>query len=243
MDADSLRLPAGQDELVAHVASANSNTVIVTGGSGPIVMPWAHDVAAILHMGQAGERFASAAANILAGNAEPGGRLPFSIPTTHSDVPLQDRGYPGSDDVAEYSEGVGVGYRGYELAGTTPAFHFGHGLSYTDFDVVDAEFRVDSGAVVFSAWIVNIGSRAGKCVVQLYAAALDRPGDVASLRGFTSTKVDSGAKQQIRIAVPIADFQTYDEALSAWVLPQSLRVSCGMSRGDLRWSEDIALRS
>ena len=87
MDADSLTLPGTQDALISVVVAANPRTIVVTMGAGPVVMPWRDHVPAVIHAWFPGEQFAPALAEVLAGRAEPGGRLPIRFPTDESTNP------------------------------------------------------------------------------------------------------------------------------------------------------------
>jgi hypothetical protein len=77
MDADSLTPPGTQDALISAVVAGNPRTIVVTLGAGPVVMPWLADVPAVIHAWFPGERFAPALAEVLVGQAEPGGRQPW----------------------------------------------------------------------------------------------------------------------------------------------------------------------
>ena len=136
MDVDGLRLPADQEALIAAVTAANPGTVVVTASANPVVMPWRESVAAILHVWQPGERLAPAFVAMLSGAAEPGGRLPITVPADEHALPFDP---PADAAILSYAEGSAVGYRGYEERGITPAYAFGHGLGYAHIatDVLD----------------------------------------------------------------------------------------------------------
>jgi beta-glucosidase len=241
MDTDSLRLIEAQEQTIRAVAAANPRTLVVTAGSGPIVMPWRDQVAAILHVGQAGERLAPALAAVVTGAAEPGGRSPFTIPAAEADVPLTAGGYPGVDGVAEYDEGMHVGYRGYEARGVTPAFAFGHGLGYTSFEVAAERAELEADELVFRAEVRNTGSRVGKFVAQLYVAspAADSP---RALRGFAIARPRPGEAEPLEIHVPLEDLREFDEGSGSWVrVPGVHRVDVGTSSAAGFWSGEIVV--
>ncbi len=104
-------------------------TVVVVNAGMPVLMPWADRVAAVLYAWLPGQAMGDALADVLLGRAEPGGRLPVTMPAREADCPVL-RAVPGDGRLA-YDEGLLVGYRGYDAAGTTPLFPFGHGLGYT----------------------------------------------------------------------------------------------------------------
>jgi Glycosyl hydrolase family 3 C-terminal domain len=99
------RRPHESPSLVTAVAAANPQTIVVTLGPAPVIMPWLEDVPAVIHAWFPGEQFAAALADVLTGRAEPGGRLPVTFPADESATPIQDREqYPGVGGVATYSE-------------------------------------------------------------------------------------------------------------------------------------------
>ena len=128
-DRATLRLPGRQDELVERVSAVNPRTVVVVNAGMPVLMPWASQVAAVLYAWLPGQAMGEALADVLLGRAEPGGRLPVSMPARESDAPVL-HAVP-EDGRLSYDEGLLIGYRGYDAAGTSPLFAFGHGLGYT----------------------------------------------------------------------------------------------------------------
>lgn len=174
-DRQSLALPGRQDELIEAVAAVNSRTVVVVNSGMPVLMPWADQVAAIVQVWFPGQEFGHALADVLLGVVEPGGRLPVTIPRSEAGVPVGPA--KPVDGALEYSEGLLVGYRAYDKAGTEPLFPFGHGLGYTSwmFEGLDVPVGpVRAGAdVEVTVTIRNTGRRAGREVVQLYLSAPD----------------------------------------------------------------------
>jgi beta-glucosidase len=105
MDADALMLPGTQDQLISAVVAANPRTIVATMGAGPVVMPWLPAVRTIIHAWFPGEQFGAALADVLTGRAEPGGRLPITVPVDESATPIRSpEQYPGVGGVAAYSE-------------------------------------------------------------------------------------------------------------------------------------------
>jgi beta-glucosidase len=126
-DRTSLALPGRQDELVRRVAAANPRTVAVVNSGAPVLLPWVQDVAAVLLTWFGGQEFGHALADVLLGDAEPGGRLPATWPAGEQGLLSPQP----ADGVLRYSEGLFLGYRAYDRDGTTPLFPFGHGTGYT----------------------------------------------------------------------------------------------------------------
>ena len=128
-------LPPGQDELINQIAAANKNTVVVvTSGGGVDMTPWVDHVPAIFEAWFPGQEGGAALAQLLFGEFSPSGKLPMTFDRRWEENPAHDTYYPKSGDKkVAYTEGVFVGYRGYDKSGVKPLFPFGYGLSYTTF--------------------------------------------------------------------------------------------------------------
>ena len=135
-DLPTLQLPNGQPDVIRQVAAANPNTIVVlTTGAGTQVSDWQDGVAGLVHSWYGGQNQGTAIASVLYGDVNPSGKLPLTIPVDASQTPTSTPAqFPGIDAVATYSEGVLVGYRGYQALGIEPSYPFGYGLSYTSFD-------------------------------------------------------------------------------------------------------------
>ncbi|MGB1034832.1 MAG: glycoside hydrolase family 3 C-terminal domain-containing protein, partial [Primorskyibacter sp.] len=232
-DLDTITLPGRQDDLVAAVAAANPKTVVVLQTGGPCEMPWIDDVAAVVQAWYPGQECGNAIADVLFGDVDPGGRLPQSFPRvwadnpTHSDDP---RVYPGAYGAVDYREGQMIGYRHYRDKGIAPLFPFGHGLSYTQFDMGSAEVTQDgAGSVVIRVPITNIGPRSGHSVVQAYVT--ETPGGLPiALRGFAKLTLAAGDTGLADITLPARAFAWCDTDAGCW------RVDAGPHRIALGWS-------
>ena len=133
-DRTTFALPGRQDELIRRVAAVNDRTVVVVNAAAPVDMAWSDDVAAVLQCWFGGQEMAGGLADVLVGAAEPGGRLPTTIPMRLEHSPSHAN-FPGENGELRYGEGLFMGYRGYEHNALSPRFAFGHGLSYTTFDL------------------------------------------------------------------------------------------------------------
>src|SRR5690606_33630081 len=125
-----LKLDGDQDALIEAVAAANSNTVVVLQTGGPVLMPWAGRVPAILEAWYPGRMGGAAIARGLTGAPNPSGHLPATFPRSLDQLPWP--GEPRTGDLV-YDEGALVGYKWFDAKGREPLFPFGHGLSYTTF--------------------------------------------------------------------------------------------------------------
>ena len=169
-DRPGLGLPGDQDELVRRVAEVNHRTVVVVNAGMPVLMPWADQVAAIGCCWLPGQAMGDALADVLLGHTEPGGRLPVTIPLAEADCPVL-HSVPEQGRL-EYTEGLLIGYRGYDQAGRTPRFAFGHGLGYTTWEYLSAGAESTAvgpdGDLELTVVIRNTGPRRGREVVQAY---------------------------------------------------------------------------
>ncbi|MFT3888176.1 MAG: glycoside hydrolase family 3 C-terminal domain-containing protein [Arachnia sp.] len=210
-DRDDLDLPGHQDELVRAVTAANPATVVVVNSGSPVLLPWRDQAAAVLLGWFGGQEFGNAIADVLLGAAEPGGRLPTTWPVDIEDVPVLDC-TPDEEGRVHYSEGVHIGYRAWLRAGATPAYAFGHGLGYTSWQLDGFSAAVDGDDVVVRGTVANVGDRAGKQVVQVYASrptsAVERP--ARWLVGFAPARVEAGFSADVEIRVPRRRFAHYD---------------------------------
>src|SRR5581483_3440773 len=222
-----------------RVAAANPNTVVVVNSGLPVLMPWAADVPAIVQAWLPGQAFGEAIAAVLSGGAEPGGRLPVSMPRAEADSPVL-RAQP-DNGVLEYAEGLLVGYRGYDRAGRDPLFAFGHGLGYTEWEY--ESIAASETAVMVT--VRNSGARAGREVVQVYseAAGEDASRPVRVLAGFATVTAAPGERVEATIALHPRTFMGYDEEAPAWQRKSgAYTMRAGRSSRDLRLAAGIVVR-
>ena len=214
-DRATMDLPGDQDELVRRVCAANPRTVVVVCAGAPVTMPWVDDAAAVLLPWLAGQEAAEAIADVLLGDAEPGGRLPMTLPVRLEHTPAYPF-FPGDNDEHRYGEDLLVGYRWYDTRRLPVTGAFGHGLSFTSF--------AWSGAALSSAaWqpgedlvvgvdVTNTGDRAGSEVVQVYvepgASRLTRPR--RELRGFAKVWLEPGETRRVEVVLGDRAFAYWD---------------------------------
>ena len=129
------------------MAAANKNTIVVMTSGGSVDMSaWVDRVPALLEAWYPGQQGGTALAEVLFGEVNPSGRLPVTFERRWEDNPVHDSYYPEADTKrVVYKEGVFVGYRGYEQAGTKPLFPFGSGLSYTTFKYSNLSIKPIAG--------------------------------------------------------------------------------------------------
>ncbi|MDA3832890.1 MAG: glycoside hydrolase family 3 C-terminal domain-containing protein, partial [Spirochaetales bacterium] len=169
----SMDLPYNQNALIAELAKANSNFVMVNISGNAVTMPWINQTPAVIQSWYLGSETGSALASILVGDVNPSGKLPFSFPVKLTDNAAHAVGdYPGKDGVVKYNEGLLVGYRWHDEKNIEPLFSFGHGLSYTSFQygkaTLNSKTMSANGQLTCSIELTNTGHIAGSETVQLY---------------------------------------------------------------------------
>lgn len=223
-DRKDMKMPECQNRLIAEVAKVQPNTVVVLHNGSPVEAPWADDVAAILELYLGGQGVGEACDRLLYGEANPCGHLPETFPYRLEDNPSY-LNFPGDGRKVTYAEGIYVGYRYYETKKIPVRWAFGHGLSYTTFEmrnlVLPCDTMKDTDIVKVSVDVVNTGDMAGKEVVQLYVAdrnhTPNRP--VKELKGFTKVALQSGEKKTVTFALRARDLSFYHEELKDWYAP------------------------
>ncbi|KZL76058.1 beta-glucosidase [Colletotrichum tofieldiae] len=205
-DRTTMALPPGTDDLVAAVLAANPNTVVVVQSGTPVAMPWIEQAGAVLHAWFGGNESGNGIADVLFGEVNPAGKLPLTMPRRVADNPAA-LSFRSDNGRVLYSEDVYVGYRWYDTLDIDPLFPFGHGLSYTTFEVSDLEVSEapakangqnngtnghgnSNSAITLQApdnlivhvKVTNTGSRAGAEVVQVYVTPAARTPLTSSTR-------------------------------------------------------------
>ncbi len=249
IDRDQLGLPENQLELIAQVLRANKNTVIVLNGGTPITMnEWLDDAPAVLEALYPGQEGGTALAGILFGEVNPSGRLPMTFPKRFEDTPVYGT-YPGEKKVAEYKEGIFVGYRHFDEQNIEPLFPFGFGLSYTTFaysnlEITPARMK-QNDTVTVRVTIKNTGEVAGEEVVQLYIhdveASVKR--EKKSLKGFERVRLEPGQSTTARFTLDKSHLSFYDIVNKQWVAePGQFKILVGSSSRDIRLESDLELK-
>jgi beta-glucosidase len=239
-------LPGDQDRLIADVAAANPNTIVVLNISEPIAMPWLDKVKAVLLMWYPGDEGGPASADLLLGRVSPAGRLPFTWPQRIEDGPANDPAHPersslGIDGQTTYTEGIFVGYRWFDQHGIEPLFPFGFGLAYTGFNYADLRIvRAADGGLDASFDLSNAGTSPGDEVPQLYLGAPSpAPGGaqfaVRALAAFDRVHLAAGEMRRITLHAAPRALQYWSIARRQWLTAAGARpVYVGASSRDMR---------
>ena len=228
-DRAMLSLPGHQEQLIQAVAATGTPVVVVlVGGSAITMRSWLDRTGAVLDVWYPGEQGGSAVADVLFGDADPGGRLPITFPMSEGQLPLVYDHWPTGrgDDYVDLS--------GHAL------FPFGYGLSYTTFAYSDLTITPDSiaagGAARVTCRVKNTGQRPGDEVVQLYIheelAPVVRP--VMQLAGFARVHLAPGEEREVTFVLDASQLATSDTALHRMVDPGTYRIMVGASSVDIR---------
>ena len=249
-------LPYGQDALVEALAKVNKNIVFVNISGNAVAMPWAKQVPAIVQGWFIGSEAGEALASVLCGEVNPSGKLPFTWFERLEDCGAHAlNAFPGvwRDDYKtideEYKEGIYVGYRWadlpdkvksekFKVKSEKPLFPFGHGLSYTTFELGKPQVKADadSSRFTFHLSLKNTGSRAGAETVQLYVSdkkvSVDRP--VKELKAFQKVFLQPGESRDVTLTIGRDALSFYDEAKGQWTAePGEFEALIGTSAGQI----------
>jgi beta-glucosidase len=246
-DNTTLNLPNSQDALIAAVAAANPNTIVVLNDNSAILMPWLNQVAGVFEGFYDGQEVGQAITALLFGDVNPSGHLPISFPTSLTALPASTTAqWPGTNGTVQYSEGLDIGYRWYDANNVTPLFPFGFGLSYTSFSFSNLQVGAMSGnQATVTATVTNTGSRAGTEVAQLYVGDPAPAGEPPhQLKGFQRITLNPGASATVTFTVTAHDLASWDTTSSNWIAGAgSYQILVGDSSRNLPLSAAINLSS
>jgi len=188
-----------------------------------------------------GQEFGHALADVLLGEAEPGGRLPTTWPASEDGLPSTRP----EDGVLSYTEGLFIGYRAFDRDGREPLFPFGYGCGYTtwSYDSITVDCESGGPGVAVCVAVRNTGSRPGREVVQVYASrpdsAVERP--VRWLAGFAAVDADPGETVNLGILLPERAFQHWADG--GWTLEGgTFGLAAGSSSASLPLAADVTLK-
>lgn len=221
-DRDYLELPPMQIKLLNEVLNVNKNVVVaLNNGSAILMNNWNDKVPAIIDALYPGEQGGKALAQILFGEINPSGKLPFTVMEKWKDHPAA-KTYPGEREIAHYTEGIFMGYRHWDKYDIKPLYEFGFGLSYTSFEYSDLKLSTEKMAqddtLEVSLTVKNTGAFDGHEIIQLYIsdekASVER--EIKSLKGFKRVRLKAGGSKQVSFKITKKDLAFYDVKHKAW---------------------------
>ncbi|KAI9274731.1 glycoside hydrolase superfamily [Phascolomyces articulosus] len=242
-DRKNMSLWHNGDNLIEAVAEANDNVIVVINAVGAVLMPWIdhESIKAVVWPGLPGQESGNSLADVLFGDVNPSGRLPFTIAKNEND-------YGATIDPnfnVEYTEKLEVGYKHFDAHDIEPLFAFGHGLSYSTFEYnkLKVKCKDKKGTASASVEVSNTGEKDGAEVAQAY---LEFPKDVGAppkqLRGFEKVFLKAGKKTKVNFEFTPIDLSYFDEDSESWVLAKGeFTVHVGASSRDIRQSATFTL--
>lgn len=250
-DRKSMNLSFGQDKLIEELLKVNKNTGIILISGNAVAMPWVDKVQGLMQGWYLGSMAGEALANVISGEVNPSGKLPFSFPKKLEDNSAHyfgEKSYPGDGINQYYLDDILVGYRWHEKKNILPLFAFGHGLSYTTFKygkpVADKKDYHAGDKINVSFTISNTGDADGAEAVQIYVEQKNpsvlRP--VKELKAFKKIFLKRGETQTINMALDSNKFAFYDEANKNWVLePDKYVIYLASASDDIRGKTTIEI--
>ena len=233
LDREQFDLPFGQVELLRDIKALGKKIgfILITGNA--VEMPWLSDVEGVIQTWYLGSMAGHAIADVVSGDVNPSGKLPFSFPKKLEDngaVSFGATSYPGihldsnpsSSPTQHYKEDILVGYRWHDTKKIEPQYAFGYGMSYTNFKIDNASTNGKSftknGTISVTCKVTNTGDADGAEVVQVYVgkskSKVKRA--VKELKGFSKVALKKGETQLVTISIPVETLAFYDDSISDW---------------------------
>jgi len=226
-DRKTYNLPFGQNKLIEALLKVNKNIAVILVSGNAVAMPWVKEVPAIVQTWYLGSEAGNAMANVLTGEVNPSGKLPFSFPKKLEDNGAHSFGkisYPGDSINVFYKEDILVGYRWHDTKKIAPQFAFGYGLSYTSFEYgklsTDKKTYLPNETIKISFYLKNTGKVPGAEAVQIYAtqphASVIRP--AKELKAFLKVFLKAGESRNVELEVKVKDLAFYNEQTQQWTV-------------------------
>ncbi len=226
-DRASLRIPEEDVALIKAMSGTSKKLIVnIMGGSAYVINDWIDMADAVMMSFYSGLEGGNALADIISGECNFGGKLPFTIA-------YKDEDYPDFLHIGAKNKDIDYGYyHGYTLfdkKNITPHFPFGFGLSYTTFELADAQAKLEDDEIEVEVTVKNTGRFDGDEVVQVYVGSertdVDRP--VKLLKGFKRISVDAGESKKVEIEIEFDDIKFYNPETQQWELDETYTVYVG----------------
>ncbi len=240
-DKPDMKLPYNQDGIIKELLAIRPDMIVTMLAGSPVDMhEWVDDVKTLLYYSYNGMEGGRAFANVVFGDVNPSGKLTMTLPRVLDDSPAHKLGeFPG-DDAVHYNEDIYVGYRYFDTYGVTPAFAFGHGLSYSTFDfgTMTLSGSLDSeSSVTAKISVTNSGNYDGAATALFFVRPVDsvikRP--VKELRGFDKKFLKAGEAAEFTATFDPYAFSYYDETRKYYVaLPGTYEICAAFACDDIR---------
>ena len=242
-DRAHMRLPDDQLKLVNALIKTGKKIVVVLSGGSPVELPFADGVNTILNLYLPGQCGGEAGARLLFGEANPSGKLAETWYKHYADVPYGEEYSKKANEF--YKESVFVGYRYAKTAKVSPAFPFGFGLSYTDFEYQNLAVTSENGIVTATLTVRNTGNRDGAEVVQLYVknnenSAVFKP--ESELRAFRKVYLTAGEETVVTLSCALSELSFWNIKTNSWTLENGeYTIEVGASSEDIRLTAPLTV--
>lgn len=251
-DRISYDLPFGQNELIDELLKVNKNMGIIIVSGNAVAMPWLNKVPALMQSWYLGSEAGSATANVISGEVNPSGKLPYSIPAKLEDngaISFGTISYPGDSINQIYKEDILVGYRWHDTKKIPALFPFGYGLSYTTFEygkaTTDRKEYGKNDVIKLSLRLTNKGNVDGAESVQVYASqakpSLARP--AKELKAFNKVYLKAGETRNVELLIPVEDLAFFNDKIHQWTVEtDKFTLHCAASSADVRSSVTVNVK-
>ncbi|MDE7231653.1 MAG: glycoside hydrolase family 3 C-terminal domain-containing protein, partial [Lachnospiraceae bacterium] len=237
-DRPDMKLPYEQDLLIEALLQVRKDIVLTFVGGSPVEMPWREQAKTILWSYYAGMETGNALAKIIFGEVNPSGKLAETFPARYEDCVTAKNGQFGVWGKITLEEGPYFGYRHFDRQHIAPAFCFGHGLSYTEYEYSSLTMKKEKGRDIKLTFLVkNIGKCGGAETVQVYIAPISartaRPDK--ELKAFAKVELSAGKSKKVSLTLKQEDFAYFDESLHKFVTDAGdYEILVGASCEDIR---------
>ncbi|MDE7438517.1 MAG: glycoside hydrolase family 3 C-terminal domain-containing protein [Muribaculaceae bacterium] len=227
-DRNEYPLPYNQNEVISALAAANPNLVVVSLTGNAYSMPWLDRVPAVVQGWYIGSESGEALADVIFGDVNPSGKLPFTFAKAITDFAPHATNdstmYPGVNREVNYKEGLNIGYRHTDRKPGRVNFAFGHGLSFSTFNIGKPELNDmdddDETTFTISVPVTNTGNRTGSEVVQAYVhdvkSSVYRP--VKELKAFGKVSLNPGETKNVSLSFDKNSFAFYNPDTNKWTV-------------------------
>jgi beta-glucosidase len=225
------QLPFGQNSLIDAILKVNQNLGVFLISGNAVEMPWIDNVNGLMQTWYLGSEAGNAIADVISGQVNPSGKLPFSFPKKLNDNAAHSFGkisYPGDSIRQVYLDDILVGYRWHDTKKIKPQFAFGEGLSYTNFNIVNAKVTqkvfTKNETIKITVTVENTGDFDGAEVVQVYVGKEQSNVKRAlkELKGFKKVTVKKGEIKDVDITIKCTDLAYFDETIADWNLEKGI---------------------
>ena len=245
----SFGLPSDVKDLILEAQKCSKPIVGVVNAGGNVEMQdWEPKMRGLIWGWYGGQEAGTAMAEVLLGDYNPSGKLPVTFEKKWEDNPCYNSYYDNGTKKVNFTEGVMVGYRGYDKSGKEVQYPFGYGLSYTTFSLSDiqvADASDDNHMVEVSCRIKNTGEMAGAQVIQLYvgkngSSPVVRP--VRELKNYTKVFLAPEEEQDVTLYLSKDAFSYYDVNRKSFVVDNGeYNIELGFSSRDIKLKSNIEI--